>query len=92
MDKNSNNRRNDSQNQQQQQQQQMMSSQLTQVMGQLLGKLVGRNTSFTYSFENLEIDVPKVQGLGGRKLGGAKWTINGKIAVTTEMQNARSST
>ena len=75
MDKNSNNRRNDSQKQQQ-----MMSSQLTQVIGQLVGKLVGRNTSFTYSFENLEIDVPKVQGLGGRKLGGAKWTINGKIA------------
>ena len=58
----------------------MMSSQLTQVIGQLVGKLVGRNTSFTYSFENLEIDVPKAQGLGGRKLGGAKWTINGKIA------------
>lgn len=60
MDKNSNNRRNDSQNQQQQQQ--MMSSQLTQVIGQLVGKLVGRNTSLTYSFENLEIDVPKSTG------------------------------
>jgi hypothetical protein len=89
MDKNSNNRRNDSQNQQQQQQ--MMSSQLTQVIGQLVGKLVGRNTSLTYGFENL-IDVPKAQGLDGRKLGGAKRTINGKIAVTTEMHNARSST
>lgn len=89
MDKNSNNRRNDSQNQQQQQ---MMSSQLTQVIGQLVGKLVGRNTSLTYSFENLEIDVPKAQGLDVRKLGGAKWTTNGKIAVTTEMHNARSST
>lgn len=89
MDKNSNNRRNDSQNQQQQQ---MMSSQLTQVIGQLVGKLVGRNTSLTYSFENLEIDVPKAQGLDGRKLDGAKWTINGKIAVTIEMHNARSST
>jgi hypothetical protein len=88
MDKNSNNRRNDSQNQQQQ----MRSSQLIQVIGQLVGKLVGRNTSLTYSFENLEIDVPKAQGLDGRKPGGAKWTINGKIAVTTEMHNARSST
>jgi hypothetical protein len=48
--------------------------------------------SLTYSFENLEIDVPKAQGLGGRKLDGLKWTINGKIAVTTEMHNARSST
>jgi hypothetical protein len=90
MDKNSNNRRNDSQNQQQQQQ--MMSSQLTQVIGQFVGKLVGRNMSLTYSFENLEIDVPKAQGLSGRKLGGAKWTINGKIAITTEMHDARSST
>jgi hypothetical protein len=88
MDKNSNNRRNDSQDQQQQQ---IMSSQLTQVMGQLVDKLMGRNTSLTYSFENL-IDSPKAQGLGGRKLGGAKWTINDKIALTTEMHNARNST
>ena len=47
--------------------------------------------SLTYSFENLEIDVPKAQGLGGRKLGGAKWTINGKIVVTTETYDARGS-
>jgi hypothetical protein len=51
MDKNSNNGRNDNQNQQQQ----MISSQLTQVIRQLVGKLVGRNTSLTYSLENLEM-------------------------------------
>lgn len=85
MDKNSNNGKNDNQNQQQQR----MSSQLTQVIEQLVSKLAGMNMSLTYSFENLEVDIPQAQGLGGRQLGGAKWKINGKIVVTTETHNAR---
>ncbi len=38
------------------------------------------------SFNDFEVDVPKAQGSGGRDLGGAKWTINGKIAWTTQAQ------
>jgi hypothetical protein len=45
----------------------------------------------TYSFENLEIDIPKGQGLAGRQLGVVKWTINGKIVVTTDTYDARGS-
>ena len=35
--------------------------------------------STTISFNDFEVDVPRAQGPGGRDLGGAKWTINGKI-------------
>ena len=47
-------------------------------------KLTGANMSTTISFNDLEVDVPKAQGPGGRDLGGAKWKINGKIVWATE--------
>ena len=64
--------------------QQQSSSQWSQIIGQVMEKLMGTNMSTTISFDNLEIDVPRAQGPGGRDLGGAKWTVNGKIIWTTE--------
>ena len=64
--------------------QQQSPSQWSQIIGQVMEKLMGTNMSTTISFDNLEIDVPKAQGPGGRDLGGAKWTVNGKIVWTTE--------
>ena len=64
--------------------QQQSSSQWSQIIGQVMEKLTGTNMSTTISFDNLEIDVPRAQGPGGRDLGGAKWTVNGKIIWTTE--------
>lgn len=68
---------------------QTMSSQWTQVIGQLVEKFMGKNMSMTYNFENLEIDIPRAQGPGGRQVGGAKWTINGRIVINTETHDAR---
>ena len=45
--------------------------------------------STTISFNDFEVDVPKAQGPGGRDLGGAKWTINGKIVWTTQAQKTK---
>lgn len=64
--------------------QQQSPSQWSQIIGQVMEKLTGTNMSTTISFDNLEIDVPRAQGPGGRDLGGAKWTVNGKIIWTTE--------
>ena len=64
--------------------QQQSPSQWSQIIGQIMEKLMGTNMSTTISFDNLEIDVPRAQGPGGRDLGGAKWTVNGKIIWTTE--------
>ena len=68
----------------QEQQQQQSSSQWSEMIGQVIEKITGKNMSTTISFEHLEVDIPRAQGPGERDLGGAKWTINGKIVWTTE--------
>jgi protein subunit release factor B len=68
----------------QNQEQQEQASQWAEIIGQVMEKLTGANMSTTISFDDLEIDVPKAQGPGGRDLGGAKWKINGKIVWSTE--------
>ena len=40
--------------------------------------------SMTYNFDNLVIDIPRAEGPGGQSIGSAKWTINGRLIITTE--------
>ena len=68
--------------------QQQQASQWAQMIGQIMEKLTGAKMSTTITFDDLEIDVPKAQGPGGRDLGGAKWKINGKIVWATEGHKA----
>jgi hypothetical protein len=68
----------------QEQQQQHSPNQWSQMIEQAIEKITGKNMSTTITFEHLEVDIPRAQGPGGRDLGGAKWTINGKIRWTTE--------
>jgi protein subunit release factor B len=68
--------------------QQQQASQWAQMIGQVMENLTGANMSTTITFDDLEIDVPKAQGPGGRDLGGAKWKINGKIIWATEGHKA----
>jgi len=67
------------------QRQQQSPSQWSQMIGQVLESVAGKNMSTTINFQNLEIDIPKAQGPDGRDLGGAKWTVNGKVVWTTEL-------
>jgi hypothetical protein len=79
------NKNENKQGQDQQQQQQQSSSQWSQMIEQVIEKLTDKNMSTTIRFDDLEVDIPRAQGPGGRDLGGAKWTINGKIVWTTEV-------
>jgi hypothetical protein len=63
---------------------QQTGSQWAEVIGQLIDRMTGKGASVTYNFDNLVIDVPKAQGPGGRELGSAEWTINGRIVITWE--------
>jgi hypothetical protein len=63
---------------------QQTGSQWAEVIGQLFDRLTGKGTTVTYNFDNLVIDMPRAQGPGGRDIGGAKWTINGKVVITAE--------
>jgi hypothetical protein len=73
-----------SQNTNEQSKTQQSGSQWAEMIGQLLDRMTGKGASVTYAFDNLVIDIPKAQGPGGRDMGGAKWTINGKILITWE--------
>ncbi len=63
---------------------QQSSSQWAEVLGQLFDRMMGKGASVTYDFDNLVIDIPRAQAPGGRDIGGAKWTINGKVLITWE--------
>ena len=63
---------------------QQTTTQWAEIIGQLFDRLTGKGASVTYNFENLVIDIPKAAGPGGRDLGSAKWTVNGRIAITAE--------
>jgi hypothetical protein len=39
----------------------------------------------TYDFDNLEIDIPRATGPGGKEIVSAKWKINGKFVISTQV-------
>lgn len=59
-------------------------SQWAELLAQLFDRLTGKGASVSYKFDDLEIDIPKAVGPGGRDMGSAKWTINGTIMITAE--------
>jgi hypothetical protein len=59
-------------------------SQWAEIIGQLVDRMTGKGASATYDFDNLVIDIPKAQGPGGRDMGAAQWTINGKVTIAWE--------
>jgi hypothetical protein len=63
---------------------QQSNSQWADLMGQFLDRMTGKGASVTYDFDNFVIDMPRAQLPGGRDMGSAKWTINGKVLITWE--------
>jgi len=55
------------------------------IIKQVVDKLTGKNMEVTYDFQNLEVDVPRVEGPEGKELGSAKWKINGKFILSTQL-------
>jgi hypothetical protein len=55
------------------------------IVKELVDKLTGKNMEFSYEFKNLEIEIPKATGPNGQDLGSAKWKVNGKFTMSTEM-------
>ena len=62
-------------------------SEWSELISRIIDKLTGKDLQVTYSFDNLEIDIPKAYGPDGRQLGGAKWKVDGKITISTELIN-----
>ena len=55
------------------------------VVKDVVDKLTGKDMEVTYDFENLEVDIPKATGPEGKELGSAKWKINGKFIISTQL-------
>ena len=53
----------------------------------LVDKLTGKDMAITYEFRNLEIDMPKATGPEGKEIGSAKWRMNGKFVISTEVRD-----
>jgi hypothetical protein len=60
-------------------------SQLPEIIKQVVDKLIGKNMEVTYDFQNLEVDVPRVEGPEGQEIGSVKWKINGKFVLSTQL-------
>jgi len=54
------------------------------LISALFDRLTGKEAIITYEFDNLIIDIPRASGPGGKELGSAKWTINGKLIIKAE--------
>ena len=67
------------------------SGQWADMLANIFDKLTGKEAEVTYTFENLEINVPEAVGPDGKTLGSAKWTINGKILIKAEAHRISSS-
>ena len=66
-------------------------SQWTELLTQLLDKITGKDVAITYRFDNFEINVPKATGPKGQELGSARWNINGKVVIHSQLENKDSS-
>lgn len=60
------------------------STQWVDLISALFDRLTGKEAVITYEFDNLVIDIPKAAGPGGKDLGSAKWTINGRLIIKAE--------
>ena len=59
-------------------------TQWVDLISALFDRLTGKEAVITYEFDNLVVDIPKAAGPGGKELGSAKWTINGKLIIKAE--------
>jgi hypothetical protein len=65
------------------------SSNWTELVSQLVEKLTGKDMAITYEFDNLVIDVPKATGPGGKEIGSAKWKIDGKFVISSQLRDSK---
>ncbi|MFY9798160.1 MAG: hypothetical protein WAK17_10270 [Candidatus Nitrosopolaris sp.] len=63
------------------------SNKWAEIAGQVIDRVVGKNMSMTYDFQQLTIDMPKAEGPGGKHMGSAQWTLNGRIIITSEIHD-----
>ena len=46
----------------------------------------------TYEFDNLQIEIPKATGPDGKEIGSAKWRIDGRFVMSTQLSERSAKT
>jgi hypothetical protein len=67
-------------------------SQYSEIITKLIDKVINKDVTVTFTFDHMKIDIPSARGPGGKELGGAEWTINGKIIIATTSSSRPTST
>jgi len=67
-----------------------MATQWPDLLGQLFDRLAGKEVMITYSFRDLEVELPRAAGPGGQSLGSAKWILNGDLAIKAQSHSQAS--
>ncbi|HEY7108965.1 MAG TPA: hypothetical protein VH415_06040 [Nitrososphaeraceae archaeon] len=62
-------------------------SEWAELVSQLVDKLTGKDLAITYEFDDLQVDIPKATGPGGKEIGSAKWEVNGKLVISTAVED-----
>jgi hypothetical protein len=62
-------------------------SKWSELIKELVDKLTGKDMAVTYEFDNLEINMPRASGPGGKEIGSANWKINGKFVISTDLHD-----
>ena len=62
-------------------------SQWAGMLNEVVDKLTEKNMEVTHNSENFEINIPKATRPEGKELGGAKWRLDGKFRLTTQLSN-----
>jgi hypothetical protein len=60
-------------------------SHLPEIIKHVVDNFTGKNMEVTYDFQNLEVDVPRVTGPEGKEIVSAKWKLNGKFVLSTQL-------
>jgi hypothetical protein len=63
-------------------------TQWADLIGQLFDRLTGKGAVISYSYKNLEVDIPKAAGPQGQTLGSAKWVVNGELVIKAQAQTS----
>lgn len=62
-------------------------SEWSDMISKVIDKLTGKDLQVTYTFDDVEIEIQRANGSEGKHNAGAKWKIDGKITISTELIN-----
>ena len=62
-------------------------SEWSDMISKVIDKLTGKDLQVTYTFDDVEIEIHRAGGSDTKHQAGAKWKIDGKITISTELIN-----